>query len=105
MNSIFLIALTKSLIVSTTQGEERVRLSQEYAVADLKLDAATPPKTPPPQQVSSLFYSFIIFQCVYIFQFNICALNICYVKSVCFVVELLIFDVYLWYFFFSVVSI
>lgn len=30
-------------------GEERVRLSQEYAVADIKLDA-TPPETPPPQQ-------------------------------------------------------
>lgn len=32
------------------QGEERVRLTQEYAVNDLKLDVALP-DTPPPHQV------------------------------------------------------
>lgn len=33
------------------QGEERVRLTQEYAVNDLKLEV-TLPDTPPPHQVS-----------------------------------------------------
>lgn len=34
------------------QGEDRVRLSQEYAATDIKLDA-TPPDTPPPLQEST----------------------------------------------------